>query len=158
MKIQRAFKVPIYLSNEQQVFLNKPFGSCCLLYNKMLDERIKTYESLKDDREALSVYMYKHAYSSALQQVRRNLESVYTNFYQSLKDSRKGELAGFPRFKVKTGELRSVDMKALALGKKGETVVGIPEMGRSRNLVEQVERLVQAISPWLFRQGLRQAY
>jgi hypothetical protein len=29
-----------------------------------------------------------------------------------------------------------VEMKALALGEKGETVVGIPETGRSRNLVE----------------------
>ena len=114
MKIQRAFKVRVYPSDEQWFFLNKTLGSCGFLYNKMLGERIKTYESLKDNRKVLSAYMYKtekkykqeyeflkKTDTFALQQVRRNLESAYTNFYQSLEGLRKGEQVGFPRFKAK---------------------------------------------------------
>ena len=37
----------------------------------------------------------------------------------------------------------------LALGDKDESTVRIPEMERSRKLVEQAERLAQATSPWL---------
>ncbi|MDR0635979.1 MAG: helix-turn-helix domain-containing protein [Treponema sp.] len=49
----------MYPTDEQRVFLNKPLGSCRFLYNNMLDERIKTYEALKNNREALTAHTYK---------------------------------------------------------------------------------------------------
>ncbi|MDR0561389.1 MAG: helix-turn-helix domain-containing protein [Spirochaetaceae bacterium] len=59
MNIQRAFKVRLYPTADQQVLLNKTLGSCRFLYNKMLAERIKTYETLKGNREALYTHKYK---------------------------------------------------------------------------------------------------
>ncbi|MDR2535205.1 MAG: helix-turn-helix domain-containing protein [Treponema sp.] len=53
VKIQRAFKVRLYPTTEQRVCLNKTLGSCRFLYNLMLAERIETYQTLKDNREAL---------------------------------------------------------------------------------------------------------
>jgi transposase len=114
MTIQRAFKVRIYPIPEQQVFLNKTLGCCRFLYNQMLAERIQAYEQLKDDKQALYTHKYKteRAYKQeyeflkeadavALQQVRRNLDAAYNNFYQSLSGVRNGERVGFPRFKAK---------------------------------------------------------
>ncbi|MDR2535396.1 MAG: helix-turn-helix domain-containing protein, partial [Treponema sp.] len=114
MNIQRAFKVRLYPTSEQQAFLNKTLGCCRFLYNQMLAERIETYQTLKDNREALYTHKYKtekeykaeheflkEADAFALQQSRRNLEAAYANFYKSLKGVRKGEAVGFPRFKSK---------------------------------------------------------
>ncbi|MDR2418625.1 MAG: hypothetical protein LBD79_06185 [Treponema sp.] len=47
------------------------------------------------------------------------------------------------------GESTSVDMRALALGDKGETIVESPVTEGSRNLVEQAEQSAQAISTCL---------
>jgi putative transposase len=79
----------------------------------MLNERIQTYKALKDDKEALRNHHYKtekeykaefeflkEADAFALQQARRNLDSAYANFFNSLKGARKGA-AGFPKFKAK---------------------------------------------------------
>ncbi|MDR2537859.1 MAG: hypothetical protein LBC46_06090 [Treponema sp.] len=77
------------------------------------------------------------------------------NAYESLKDSRQAlrMTVNLRRLgediAARRGELRSVDMEALAFGYDGETAVEIPETGRSRNLVEQAERSAQATSPWL---------
>jgi putative transposase len=114
VKIQRAFKVRLYPTPEQRVFLNKTLGSCRFLYNLMLAERIETYKTLKDNREALYTHKYKtekeykaeHEFlkevdAFALQQARRNLEAAYASFCKSLKGLRKGEAVGFPRFKSK---------------------------------------------------------
>jgi putative transposase len=61
--MQRALKVRLYLSPEQATFLNKTLGCCRFLYNQMLkhmlNERIQTYEALKDNKEALHTHHYK---------------------------------------------------------------------------------------------------
>jgi putative transposase len=114
MLIQRAFKVRLYPTPEQADFFNRTLGCCRFLYNQMLDERIQTYQALKDNKEALYTHKYKtekeykaqfeflkEADAFALQHARRNLESAYTNFYKSLKGQRRGENMGFPRFKSK---------------------------------------------------------
>jgi putative transposase len=80
----------------------------------MLAERIGTYETLKDNPEALYAHTYKtekdykqdYAFlkevdAVALQQARRNLQTAYTNFFTSLKGIRNGPAVGFPRFKSK---------------------------------------------------------
>ncbi|MDR1400094.1 MAG: helix-turn-helix domain-containing protein [Treponema sp.] len=94
MKIQRAFKVRIYPSNEQSVVLNQTLGSCRFLYNKMLDERIKVYEVLKDDRQALSTYTYK-----AKKQYKQKDAVALQQAWR--KGSPKGEWVDLPRFKAK---------------------------------------------------------
>jgi len=77
----------------------------------MLEERIKVYEELKDDKDAL----YKHKYktekqyklefeflkevdSKALQSEWRHLKSAYDNFFRNIEN---GIKKGFPKFKSK---------------------------------------------------------
>ncbi|GHU29382.1 transposase [Spirochaetia bacterium] len=107
-------KVRIYPTDAQRTFLNKTLGCCRLIYNLMLDDRIIMYNFLKDDPELLHAFRYKtekeykaeydflkEVDAFALQQSRRNLESAYKNFFDSLTGKRKGEKMGFPRFKAK---------------------------------------------------------
>jgi AMMECR1 domain-containing protein len=102
----------------------------------MLDERIKTYESLKDDHETLRACKYK-------------TERSYKQRYAFLKKVGAFALQQARFIPVRRRELTSVDMRALALGDESETSVGIPVRERSRNLVEQAEQSVQATRPWL---------
>ncbi|TFF98779.1 MAG: transposase [Promethearchaeota archaeon] len=111
MKLNRAIKVRLYPNQEQKEMLNKTFGCCRFIYNKMLEERIKVYEELKDDKQALYDHRYKtekeykeefeflkEVDAKALQSEWSNLKSAYTNFFNRLKKRRR---AGFPRFKSK---------------------------------------------------------
>jgi putative transposase len=102
----------------------------------MLAERIETYQTLKDNREALYTHKYKterdykqeHAFlkeadAFALQQARRNLEAAYGNFYKSLKGLRKGGTVGFPRFKSKHNHNDSYRTgMSIAVNFEGQTV------------------------------------
>ncbi|MBD3228195.1 MAG: helix-turn-helix domain-containing protein, partial [Candidatus Lokiarchaeota archaeon] len=53
MKLNRAIKIRLYPNQAQEKMLNKTFGCCRFIYNKMLEERIKGYEQLKGDNQAL---------------------------------------------------------------------------------------------------------
>jgi putative transposase len=110
--IHRSLKVRIYPTQEQEVLLSKSFGSSRFLFNKMLEERIAVYDSLKDDRRALYDHKYKtekqykkefewlsEVDAKALQAVTANLITAYSNFFKSLKGTRKGAKVGFPKFK-----------------------------------------------------------
>ncbi|MDR2535457.1 MAG: helix-turn-helix domain-containing protein [Treponema sp.] len=132
MTIQRAFKVRLYPTTEQRLFLNKTLGSCRFLYNRMLAERIAIYQTLKDNREALYAHTYKterdykqeHGFlkevdAAALQQARRNLQAGYTNFFTS----RKGGAVGFPRFNSKHNHNDRYRMgMAITINFEGQTV------------------------------------
>ncbi|TKJ25449.1 MAG: transposase [Promethearchaeota archaeon Loki_b31] len=91
--------------------MDKTFGSCRFIYNKMLEERKKVYQELKDDKEAFYDHKYKterqykqdHSFlkevdSKALQSEWRHLKSAYDNFFRNIK---KGIKKGFPKFKSK---------------------------------------------------------
>jgi putative transposase len=114
--LNRAYKIRIYPTREQQEFLNKTLGSCRAIYNMMLYERKQVFEQLKinENRDELYKWKYKtekqykeeyewlkDADSFALQQARRNLVSAYSNFFKSTQGLRKGEKVGFPKFKSK---------------------------------------------------------
>ena len=111
MKINRAIKVRLYPNQEQAIMLDKTFGCCRFLFNKMLEERIRVYRELKDDKETLYNHEYKterqykkeHEFlkevdSKALQSEWRHLKSAYDNFFRNVKKRIKGK-KGFPRFK-----------------------------------------------------------
>jgi len=111
MKIYRAIKVRLYPNGAQEEMLNKTFGCCRFIYNKMLEERVKVYEELKGDSQALHDHRYKtekeykeefeflkEVDAKALQSEWRHLKSAYTDFFRNLK---KGIKSGFPKFKSK---------------------------------------------------------
>ena len=47
MKQLKAYKFRIYPSEEQKIFFSKTFGCVRLVYNLMLNDRIKAYEESK---------------------------------------------------------------------------------------------------------------
>ena len=49
MKQLKAYKFRIYPSEEQKIFFSKTFGCVRLVYNLMLNDRIKAYEESKDN-------------------------------------------------------------------------------------------------------------
>jgi putative transposase len=113
-RIQRALKVRIYPTQEQETFINKCLGSNRFLYNQMLAERISVYEKLKDHKDQLYGYHYKtekdyktefeflkEVDSHSLMWSSKDLGTAYSNFYKSLKSLRKGAPVGFPKFKSK---------------------------------------------------------
>lgn len=114
--IHKALKIRIYPTQEQETQILKTIGSCRFLYNNMLAEKIKNYESWKSsgqDKKVLFNLKYKtekqykeefdwlnEVSSVALQQSRMDLSSAYQNFFKSLSGKRKGN-SGFPKFHKK---------------------------------------------------------
>ncbi|NVM30608.1 MAG: IS200/IS605 family element transposase accessory protein TnpB [Candidatus Helarchaeota archaeon] len=111
MKTNKGIKVRIYPNKRQQELLNKTFGCCRFLHNKMLEERNKVYEELKDEK----VQLYAHKYrtekqykqdfpflsevdSKALQSETRKLLQAFQNFFRGI---REGKKVGHPKFRSK---------------------------------------------------------
>ena len=109
MKKNKGIKVRIYPNQQQQELLNRTFGCCRFLHNKMLEERKSVYETLKDDKDQLYSHKYKtekqykqefsflsEVDSKALQSETRNLLQAFQNFFRGI---RKGKRIGYPKFK-----------------------------------------------------------
>lgn len=100
MKRQKGFKFAIYPTMEQKVLLEKTFGCCRFLYNKMLDDKIQHYQETKEN-VTITPARYKETYPflkevdcMALINTQRNLERAFRNFFRD-------ERYGFPRWKSK---------------------------------------------------------
>lgn len=105
-KQNKAYKFRLYPTDEQALIIRKTFGCVRFVYNKMLAERIETYESLKNDIEALKKVKHptpakykkefewlKEVDSLALANAQLNLDKSYKSFF-------KGNTK-FPKFKSK---------------------------------------------------------
>ena len=117
----RALKLRIYPNPEQTSLINKTFGCCRQIYNNRLFERNDFYEKvikqepdkkkqkelwktikLSTEKEMGEKFPYlKEVSSQALQQARRDSETAYKNFFESLKRKRAGSKVGKPKFKSK---------------------------------------------------------
>lgn len=95
-----AYKYRMYPNNEQCLYLNKMFGCSRFIYNKMLGDKIKHYESNKEMlKNSYAQYKdeftwLKDADARALSYTQLNLNKAYTNFF-------KRPEVGFPKFKSK---------------------------------------------------------
>ncbi|PRO66462.1 RNA-guided endonuclease TnpB family protein [Alkalicoccus urumqiensis] len=105
-KHNKAYKFRLYPTEEQAILMQKTFGCVRFVYNKMLAERIETYEKLKNDKEALKRVKHptpakykkefdwlKEVDALALANAQLNLDKAYKSFF-------KGD-AKFPKFKRK---------------------------------------------------------
>ena len=101
----KAYKYRIYPTSEQKLYLAKTFGCTRFIYNKMLEDRIKSYEENKDlDIKAIKYptpAQYKKEYqwlkevdSLALANAQMNLDKAFKNFFRD-------KSVGFPKFKSK---------------------------------------------------------
>lgn len=102
----KAYKFRLYPNEEQRIYLAKTFGCTRFVYNRMLAERIKSYEENKDLDISAMKYptpaQYKGEFewlkevdSLALANAQMNLDKAYKNFFRD-------KSVGFPKFKKKT--------------------------------------------------------
>src|SRR5690554_1534316 len=97
-----AFKFRIYPNNEQLIIINQTLGHKRFLWNKMLEDKNRHYETNKEHLYTLPS-QYKDEYpflrdvdSLALANVQQNLKRAYSSFF-------KGK-SGFPEFKKKCND------------------------------------------------------
>ena len=101
----KAYKYRIYPNKEQELYFAKTFGCTRFIYNKMLADRIKSYEENKDLDIKQVKYptpaQYKKEFewlkevdSLALANAQINLDKAYKNFFRD-------KSVGFPKFKSK---------------------------------------------------------
>ena len=99
----RAYKFRIYPSKEQQEYFAKCFGCARFVYNKMLSDRIRSYEENKNldikNIKYPTPAQYKTEFpwlkevdSLALANAQLNLDKAYKNFFRD-------KSVGFPKFK-----------------------------------------------------------
>lgn len=109
--MNKAIKVRIYPTEEQQVLIDKTFGCCRWMWNTMLGERKNVYQETKKTIH-LTPAKYKaendwlkEVDSFALCNVQLNLEKAYKSFFEGLRGE--GPKRGLPRFKSKKISKRS---------------------------------------------------
>lgn len=106
MKLNKAFKYRLLPSENQKLLIEKTFGCCRFIYNKMLSDKIEYYKETgmtlkntpaqyKSDFEWL-----KEIDSFALCNEQMNLQTAYKNFFRDKK-------VGFPKFKSKKNDKQS---------------------------------------------------
>ena len=112
--MHRAVKFPIYPSSEQATLINKTIGCARLVYNCLLDNYKKQFDTYNLDRETnpkpkLGLYTDfkgEHPYlaevdSIALSNARVHIKGALDNFFRSRSGKRKGKPVRFPQFKKK---------------------------------------------------------
>lgn len=113
--MEKAFKYRIYPNEEQKTLILKTFGCCRYVYNHMLEERINLYKEEKksiskfDQIKELPMLKKEHEWlkevdSQALQNVVKDVDAAYQNFFRRVKN---GEKPGFPKFKSKNNPKKS---------------------------------------------------
>lgn len=107
--MNKAYKVRLYPTQEQEVLFNKTFGCVRVVWNTLLAKNIKGYEesgkSWKQDYNTTVVkkdYDFMSEVSAAsLQQKSRDLKETYSQWFKSATGKRKGKALGYPKFKKK---------------------------------------------------------
>lgn len=105
----KAYKYRIYPNQHQRILLEKHFGCCRWVYNRMLDLKIKAYEK---DKTILSRYdlqgllpglkrkeetaWLKEVNAQSLQITIQHIDFAFKNFFNTK--------SGYPKFKVKHGK------------------------------------------------------
>ncbi|KFM95150.1 transposase [Bacillus clarus] len=107
----KAYKYRIYPNEEQRIFFAKTFGCVRFVYNKMLADRINSYQESQKSMDKSIKYptpakykahfpFLKEVDSLALANAQLNLNKSYANFFRD-------KSVGFPKFKSKKDNHRS---------------------------------------------------
>ncbi|KEK21918.1 IS200/IS605 family element RNA-guided endonuclease TnpB [Bacillus gaemokensis] len=107
----KAYKYRIYPTEEQRLFFAKTFGCVRFVYNKMLADRIHSYQESQKTIDKSVKYptpaQYKDEFlflkevdSLALANAQMNLNKAYAHFFRD-------KSVGFPKFKSKKDNYRS---------------------------------------------------
>ncbi|BAY24521.1 transposase [Calothrix sp. NIES-2100] len=112
--VQKAFKVTLIPTHNQEVLINKTIGCARFVYNRFLALRKNLYSTEKKalNYNACSQHLtllkkeiewLKEVDKFALQNSLKNLETAYKNFFADLKKVEGKKSVGFPKFKKKYG-------------------------------------------------------
>ena len=107
----KSYKYRIYPNNEQRLFFAKTFGCVRFVYNKMLADRISSYNESQESIDKSIKYptpakykvefaFLKEVDSLALANAQMNLDQAYKNFFRD-------KAVGFPKYKSKKVNRRS---------------------------------------------------
>jgi len=100
----KTYKYRIYPTDAQILFFNKTFGCCRLVWNKMLDEKLRTYERKKRlQRITLSKYkeefpFLKEVDELALCNIQPQLDKTFKDHFRNRRRFK------LPKFKKKKGK------------------------------------------------------
>ncbi|AFZ00826.1 IS200/IS605 family element RNA-guided endonuclease TnpB [Calothrix sp. PCC 6303] len=112
--MQKAFKIALIPSHNQEVLINKTIGCARFVYNRFLalrkelyatEQKTLNYNTCSQELTILKkeIEWLKEVDKFALQNSLKNLEAAYKNFFTDLKKSKKKKGVGFPKFKKKYG-------------------------------------------------------
>ncbi|AFZ01925.1 IS200/IS605 family element RNA-guided endonuclease TnpB [Calothrix sp. PCC 6303] len=112
--MQKAFKIALIPSHNQEVLINKTIGCARFVYNRFLalrkelyatEQKTLNYNTCSQELTLLKkeIEWLKEVDKFALQNSLKNLEAAYKNFFTDLKKSKKKKGVGFPKFKKKYG-------------------------------------------------------
>lgn len=107
--MNRAYKVRLYPTQEQEVLFNKTFGCVRLVWNTLLAKNIKGYEEYgKEWKQDYNTTVVKKDFefmsevsATSLQQKGRDLQETYSQWFKCVTGKRKGKGLGYPNFKKK---------------------------------------------------------
>lgn len=108
--MNRAYKVRLYPTLEQQNLINRTFGCVRKVWNLMRDDYINSYEEtgkgkIKTPAKYKGEYEYlKEVDSFALLNAQMNLQTAYKNFFEGLKGKRRK--VGYPKIKSRKNSKR----------------------------------------------------
>ena len=104
--MNKSFKYRLYPNKEQGLLIQKTFGCCRFIYNKMLADKIAYYQETKLSLKNTPA-QYKSEFdflkevdSLALANEQMHLQTAYNNFFKNPK-------TGFPKFKSKKFDKKS---------------------------------------------------
>lgn len=104
--MNKTYKYRIYPNQSQITLINKTFGCCRFIYNKMLEDKIAYYQETKQVLKNTPA-QYKQEFewlkevdSLALANEQMHLQTAYNNFFKNPK-------TGFPKFKSKKFDKKS---------------------------------------------------
>jgi putative transposase len=112
--IQKAFKVTLIPTHNQEVLINKTIGCARYVYNRFLalrqelyatEQKTLNYNTCSQQLTLLKkeIEWLKEVDKFALQNSLKNLETAYKNFFADLKKVKAYIGVGFPKFKKKHG-------------------------------------------------------
>jgi putative transposase len=112
--VQKAFKITLIPTHNQQVLINKTIGCARFVYNRFLalikelyssDKKALNYNACSQQLTLLKkeIEWLKEVDKFALQNSLKNLETAYKNFFADLKKVKGKKGVGFPKFKKKYG-------------------------------------------------------
>ena len=114
--MEKSYKYRIYPNKEQQLLIQKTFGSCRFVYNYYLNKKIELY---KNDKTSINynqcsndltnlkkeLIWLKEIDSTSIQSSLKDLDQAYQNFFRRVKQG--DNKVGFPKFKSKKDNRKS---------------------------------------------------